>query len=114
MLYGYSYAIAAGLMCLAISLASMRWPLRSVANLALYLLLALAVALSAGPAGNLWAIGLCGVVVLAMFERTSAPLEDFRAPGNDDRDRGFGDHAPGSRRIPTSMANSIANRSLRR
>jgi hypothetical protein len=71
MLYGYSYAIASGLLCLAISLASTRWPLRSIANLALYLLLALAVTLSAGPAGNLWALGLCGVVVLAMFEGTS-------------------------------------------
>ena len=71
MVYGYAYAIATGLLCLAISLASSRWPLRSVSNLALYLLLALAVTLSAGPAGNLWAIGLCGVVVLALFERTS-------------------------------------------
>jgi hypothetical protein len=73
MQYGFAYALAAGLTCLAISLVATRWPVRGVAHLTVYFLLVLAVTFSAGPAGNLWAIGLCGVVVLAMFEGTPTP-----------------------------------------
>jgi hypothetical protein len=72
MLYGYAYAFAGGLTCLAIGLAATRWPVRGVSNLALYFLLVLAVTFAAGPAGNLWAIGLCGVVVLALFDGAPA------------------------------------------
>jgi hypothetical protein len=72
MLYGCAYAFACGLTCLAIGLAATRWPVRSVSNLALYFLLVLAVTLAGGPAGNLWAIGLCGVAVLALFDEAPA------------------------------------------
>jgi hypothetical protein len=72
MLYGYAYAFAGSLMCVAISLACVRWPLRSVAHLIVYLLVLLALTFSAGPAGNLWAMGLCGILVLALFERAPA------------------------------------------
>jgi hypothetical protein len=73
MLYGCAYAFAGSLTCLAIGLAATRWPVRGVSNLALYFLLVLAVTLAGGPAGNLWAIGLCGVVVLALFGGAPAP-----------------------------------------
>ncbi|QDV37972.1 carbohydrate-binding protein [Tautonia plasticadhaerens] len=70
-IYGYAYAIATGLLCVAIRGAATQRPLGSTRSLLAYLGLTLAVCLSAGPAGNFWAVGLCGVVVAGMARRAS-------------------------------------------
>jgi hypothetical protein len=62
--YGYAYSMAGGMTCLAISLAAVRWPQRSLVHLGVYLLAALVVTLSEGPAGNFLALGLAGVLLL--------------------------------------------------
>lgn len=67
--YGYAYALVSGLLCVAVGLAATRWPMRSTRALLAFLAMALAICLSAGPAGNFWAVGLCGVVVVGMFGR---------------------------------------------
>ncbi len=72
-IYGYAYALASGLVCVTIGLAATRWPIRSIPNLLFYISMALVVSGSAGPAGNFWAMGLCGTVLVGMFGRTSVP-----------------------------------------
>jgi hypothetical protein len=62
--YSYAYAMALAWFCLALAAVAVAWPLRSLAHLTLYFLILLAVTLSGGPAGNLWALGLCGVLLL--------------------------------------------------
>ena len=69
--YGYAYALASGLLCVTIGLAATRWPIRSTPNLLLYLVMALVVSGSAGPPGNFWAMGLCGIVLVGMLGRAS-------------------------------------------
>jgi hypothetical protein len=61
--YAYAYAMALACLCLAAAAVMTGWPLRSRVRLWLYVALALAVTLAGGPAGNLWAIGLCGLFV---------------------------------------------------
>jgi hypothetical protein len=61
--YVYSYAMALALMCLAVSAVMTGWPSRSLGRLGLYFVLLLAITLSGGPPGNLWALGLGGAVV---------------------------------------------------
>jgi hypothetical protein len=65
----YAYAMALGLLCVALALALTGWAVRGRLNLALYFVLALAVDLAGGPAGHLWAVGLCGVVPLLWLRR---------------------------------------------
>lgn len=59
--YGFSYAMPLAFMCWAVGAATAGWPLRGLTHLWLYWVLALAITFSAGPAGSLWAIGLCGI-----------------------------------------------------
>lgn len=61
--YGYAYAMALGLTCGAVAAAATRWFIPSIVRLLGYLALVFAIALSGGPAGNLWALGLSGVVL---------------------------------------------------
>lgn len=69
--YGFSYAMALAFMCLAVSAVMTGWPLRTLRNLWLFFSLALMITLSGGPAGNLWALGLCGLAVGCWVERPS-------------------------------------------
>jgi hypothetical protein len=69
--YGYIATIATGWTCVVIALAAAGWPLRSTPRLLLYLLAAVGVSLSWGVPGNLWALGLCGVVIRGLGERRS-------------------------------------------
>ncbi len=55
-------ALPLALFGLAVSVLLTNWPLRSLARLAMYLVVVLGVSLSAGPVANLWTAGLCGVV----------------------------------------------------
>jgi hypothetical protein len=71
LVYFYAYALALGLFCVAVSALAVGWPLRSPAALWLCCGLALAVALAGGPAGNVWAVGLCGFIPRGWIERTS-------------------------------------------
>jgi hypothetical protein len=68
--YVYAYAMALAVWCLTASAVMMKWPQRSVFHLFWYALGALVVAWSGGPAGNLWALGLCVPLILGCFERT--------------------------------------------
>jgi hypothetical protein len=68
LVYCYGYAMALSALCFGISAALTGWPLRSLGRLGIYFGLLLGISLSAGPAGNLWAIGLCGVVVRGWLE----------------------------------------------
>src|SRR5262249_18387856 len=67
--YAYAYAMALACWCAACALAMTAGYLRSPIWLIGYLLLALVVTLAGGPAGNLWAIGLCGVLVRGWVEK---------------------------------------------
>jgi hypothetical protein len=69
--YGYAYAIATGWTCVVMALAASRWPVQSTGKLILYCLAVLAVAVSEGPAGNLFALGLCGVLIWGLFAGTT-------------------------------------------
>lgn len=69
--YGYAIGGTAGLTCLALALAAVRWPRRSVAHLAVYLLTVLAVTLTGGPPGNLMALGLLGALAPDFWAPTS-------------------------------------------
>jgi hypothetical protein len=62
--YVYAYSMALALMCLALSALMTGWPLRSVGRLGLYFVLLLGITLSGGPPGNVWALGLCGAVIV--------------------------------------------------
>lgn len=68
--YGYAYGIAGGLMCLAISLAAVRWPQRSRLHLVSYAAILLAITLAGGPPGNFLALGLVCALVPNFREAT--------------------------------------------
>jgi hypothetical protein len=68
LLYAYAYAMALACFCLALSAVVTGWPLRSLWHLAFYLALIQVVNFSGGPAGNVWAVGLCGVFVRGWLE----------------------------------------------
>ena len=69
--YAYAYAMALMLLCVAASAVMTGWPLRSTAAVLLYLALLLALTFAGGPAGNVWAVGLCAVVLRGWLEKTS-------------------------------------------
>jgi hypothetical protein len=69
LLYAYAYAMALACFCLAISAVMTGWPMRSLGHLGLYLALVLMVDFSGGPAGNVWAVGLCGVLLRGWLEK---------------------------------------------
>jgi hypothetical protein len=69
LVYGYAYAMALALVCVALSALITGWPLRSAARLALYFLCVLGITFAGGPAGNLWAVGLCAITVRGWLER---------------------------------------------
>jgi hypothetical protein len=69
--YVYAYAMALGFLCLAISALVTGWPLRSSFAAGIYFALVLVVALSGGPAGNVWAIGLCAVLLRGWLVKKS-------------------------------------------
>jgi hypothetical protein len=71
LLYSFAYAVPLACFCLGISAAATRWYRRSLGNCLAYLGLALVTCLSGGPAGQLWALGLCGVVPLSFLEQPS-------------------------------------------
>jgi hypothetical protein len=71
LIYVYGYAMALSWLCVAISMAATGWPLRSIPRLIVYFVLALGVTGAGGPAGNLWAIGLCAVVLRGWLEKPS-------------------------------------------
>jgi hypothetical protein len=73
LVYAYAYAMALAFLCMALSALVTGWPLRSTIHLVLYLVLLLAITLSGGPAGNLWALGLCGVVARGCLVRRPLP-----------------------------------------
>ncbi|HWG44311.1 MAG TPA: hypothetical protein VN688_16150 [Gemmataceae bacterium] len=69
--YGYAYGAAGGLTCIALSLAAVRWPQRSLTHLASYVLTVLAVSLAGGPPGNLLALGLAAALAPGFRETAS-------------------------------------------
>ncbi len=69
--YGFSYALALALMCLAISAVMTGWPMRKLVNWWLFVVVGLMITFSGGPAGNLWAFGLCGLALRCWVERPS-------------------------------------------
>jgi hypothetical protein len=71
LMYAYAYAMALAWFCLAVAAVVTRWPLRSLPRLVLYYVLLLGVTGSGGPAGNVWALGLCAVVVRGWLQRQS-------------------------------------------
>jgi hypothetical protein len=71
--YAYGYAMALAVWCLTASAVMVKWQLRSTFHLLFYILGALVVAWSGGPAGNFWALGLCLPLVLGWFQPTSRP-----------------------------------------
>jgi hypothetical protein len=68
--WSYAYAMALGWMCLATAAAATAWPRRSLVHLGIYVILLLVVTLSGGPAGNLWAIGLSGFLLVETARRS--------------------------------------------
>jgi hypothetical protein len=62
-MYCQSYAMALGMLCFAISAAFTGQPLRSLWHLGCYFGLLLLITSSGGPAGNIWALGLSGIVL---------------------------------------------------
>jgi hypothetical protein len=71
--YGYSYALALALMCLALSAVMTGWPLHSLKRWWSFVTLALMVTFAGGPAGNVWAIGLCALGLRCWREQLSRP-----------------------------------------
>jgi hypothetical protein len=69
--YAYSFGAGGGLTCIALSLAAIRWPQRSLKHLISYLLVVLVITLTGGPAGNLMALGLVGALALCFWETGS-------------------------------------------
>lgn len=69
--YGYSFGAAGGLICVALSLAAVHWPQRSLKHLICYLLTVLVIALTGGPTGNLLAFGLVGTLA-PLFRETAS------------------------------------------
>jgi hypothetical protein len=79
--YGYAIGGMGGLLCIAFSLAAVRWPQRSLTHLASYLLTVLAVTLSGGPPGNLMALGLVGALVSGFWATISRAWKVLAAAG---------------------------------
>jgi hypothetical protein len=71
-LYCWAFGMALGFMCMALSAMMTGWPLRSRPRLALFFVLALLVAFSGGPAGGIWSIGLCGMVLKGWLDQPRA------------------------------------------
>jgi hypothetical protein len=69
--YAYSFGAPGALICIALSLAAVRWPQRSQKHLILYLLTVLVITLTGGPCGNLMALGLVGALAPYFRETTS-------------------------------------------
>jgi hypothetical protein len=69
LVYAYAYGMALACLCVACAMVVGGWYLRSPLHVGLFLLLALAVTLSGGPVGNVWAIGLSGVIVRGWLEK---------------------------------------------
>ncbi len=69
--YAYSFGAPGGLICLALSLAAIRWPQRSQEHLVCYLLTVLAITLTGGPPGNLMALGFVAALAPYFRETTS-------------------------------------------
>ncbi len=68
--YVYAYAMGKlAVWCATASAVLVKWHLRSICHLLLYVLGALVVTWAGGPPGNLWALGLCVPLVLGCFER---------------------------------------------
>jgi hypothetical protein len=70
LLYVYAYAMALALWCIMASAVTVKWQRRSLFHLLTYVAGAVAVGWAGGPAGNLWALGLCGPLVFGCFEKT--------------------------------------------
>jgi hypothetical protein len=68
LVYALAYAMPLALLCVALSGMITGWPQRSVFNLVVYWGMTLAITLSGGPIGHLWALGLCGVAVRGRLE----------------------------------------------
>ncbi|HEY7327094.1 MAG TPA: hypothetical protein VH592_05630 [Gemmataceae bacterium] len=68
--YAYSFGAPGGLTCIALALAAIRWPQRSLKHLMSYWLIVMVVTLTGGPAGNLMTLGLAGALVLGVRETT--------------------------------------------
>ncbi|HEV3203500.1 MAG TPA: hypothetical protein VGY77_03915, partial [Gemmataceae bacterium] len=69
LIYCYGYAMALSILCVAVAATLTGWPLRSLRHLGAYFGLLLGIVLSAGPAGAVWAVGLCGIVVRGWLQR---------------------------------------------
>jgi hypothetical protein len=66
----YAYAMALAVWCATAGAVMVKWQLRTVPRLLVYLFGALVVTCAGGPAGNLWALGLCVPLALGWFEPT--------------------------------------------
>jgi hypothetical protein len=77
----YAYAMALAVWCLTAGAVMVRWQLRSVPHLLVYVLGALIVSWAGGPAGNLWALGLCVPLALGWFEPTGRVWKVCAATG---------------------------------
>jgi hypothetical protein len=71
--YVYAYAMALAVWCVMAAAVMAGWQTRSVPRLLLYLLGALVVTWAGGPAGNLWALGLCVPLAVGWFRPTGRP-----------------------------------------
>ncbi len=69
--YAYSFGAPGALICIALSLAAVRWPQRSQMHLLFYLLTVLVVTLTGGPPGNLMALGFVAALAPYFRETTS-------------------------------------------
>jgi len=69
--YAYSFGAPGALICIALSLAAVRWPQRSPKHLICYLLTVLAITLTGGPPGNLMALGFVAALAPYFRETTS-------------------------------------------
>ena len=67
----YAYAMTLAVWCLTASAVMVQWQKRSLFHLFVYVFGALVVTWAGGPAGNLWALGLCVPLVSGLFERTN-------------------------------------------
>jgi hypothetical protein len=66
----YAYAMTLAVWCFTASAVLVQWQRRSLLHLFVYVLGALVVTWGGGPAGNLWALGLCVPLGLALFGQT--------------------------------------------
>ncbi len=80
-LFAYAYAMALGVWCATAAAVLVKWQVRSIPHLLWYLLGALVVAWAGGPAGNLWALGLCVPLALGWSARTGRAWKACAALG---------------------------------